>query len=486
MGFGSKARQLLIVLLLLPSAAFGALTVTDRGTGGSGSVQASITVTPASNLAAGSMGVLCYSGDNANGGSGANVPTTIVDSVGNTWVRRQSGSGGTANSLADSAIYTAQLTTAFTTSDNLVITFVSNVTAKNWTLSEIAPAAGKIALYSRGAAGSSSATGTPTINAGVCINQAIIGMAAAESADTFTGDADTTNGNWSTKQSTGVGSGASGNSILSQAKVVTATADQTFNPTLTSADVRLAWIGVEETDSRARAANQDATAGASVTITFTEPIAAGSTAVLCLAADNAGSNGSAANIPTSLTDSKSNSWTLRSTVINDPGAASAGVEIGVYTSLLGTAIARDDTVTVTWQAVNVTAKAWGVWEFSGYLYSSAASTNTGTGTGVSQNNGSVPNANAVIAAVGIEGPDTVTAYDTDTTNGSWSSALEHSSGSSATGDMTMVSQYKIVNATGTQTMNLTMTSADWAGAGVILAPPSSNNTAYLHFLDFFP
>jgi hypothetical protein len=488
-------RQLLIGLLFLPAAAFGTVTVTDRGTGGSNTSTSSITVTGANgvtgNLAAGSLGVLCFAGDNGNGTSN-NLPATITDSVGNTWIRRvaNGSGGGTANGTLEINIYTAQLTTAFNTSDTLTITFTANVTAKVWTLTEVVPTAGNRAIVVETKLGTTG-LGTTTVPSAsapnVAIGAVVIGMAGSESADLFTGDSDSTGGTWSTKQSTGQGSSTSGMSVISQWKITTTSADQGYDVTVSSAsDNRALTINILDTDAKCRAASGDAGGGTTTTITLYNALSAGSTGVVCLAVDNAGLNGSDANIPTSLTDTDGNTWTLRNTIINDPGAASGGVEVGIYTSLLATALSIGDTITITYP-VSVTAKAWIIWEFSGYTYSATASTNIGTSTGPTLTTGTVTNANVVIGAMGAEGPDTITAYDTDTSNGSWSSQANAATGTSVTGDMAVASQYKIVTATASQTWNLTMTSTDWATAGVILNPAVAGGPpAYLHFLDFFP
>jgi hypothetical protein len=126
----------------------------------------------------------------------------------------------------------------------------------------------------------------------------------------------------------------------------------------------------------ARSVGRDAASSTTTTITLTDPIAAGSTGVLGLSADNMGALGAAANIPTSITDSKSNTWTLRQTVINDPGAAGGGIEVGIYTCLLGTALARGDTLTVTYP-VAVASDTWVIWEFAGYVFNSAATGSNG-------------------------------------------------------------------------------------------------------------
>jgi hypothetical protein len=74
----------------------------------------------------------------------------------------------------------------------------------------------------------------------------VIGGGAAEATLAWTGDADTTNGSWTNEQEIGNGTGTSGAAVTSQAKVVTATATQTYNPTLTSADQIIGWIEVTE------------------------------------------------------------------------------------------------------------------------------------------------------------------------------------------------------------------------------------------------
>jgi hypothetical protein len=64
----------------------------------------------------------------------------------------------------------------------------------------------------------------------------------------ITPDADTTNGSWSTQQSTAQGTTTNGIAVASQRKVVTATATQTYNVTLDNvADCILGWIQLTET-----------------------------------------------------------------------------------------------------------------------------------------------------------------------------------------------------------------------------------------------
>lgn len=311
-------------------------------------------------------------------------------------------------------------------------------------------------------------------------------MGAAESGDTWTGDSDTSNGSWSTKQSLGEGSGATGASVISQYKVLTANGNQTYNPTLTSADSELLWMTLHEAPANTRALGGNAGSESTTTVTVGYTIAAGSMGVLCLSADNSGANGSAANIPTSLTDSKSNTWTLQSTTVYDNGAASAGAEVGIYTSVLSTPLVNLDTIPIVYQSVNVVAKVYAVFEFSTATSYVTGDTATGTtGTPSKTTTASVSNGNIVVGALSAEGGDTSTA-DSDTSNGSWSSMAHAACAGTAVSDISLSAQYKTVTATGAQTYNPTLTSADTALAiGVLAAPAASSNKRYLHFLDFF-
>lgn len=243
-------KLILLLFLLFPICANAAITATDRGSGNNNSASGSLSVTPGSNFTANSFGVLCIALDNS-GAAGSNVisPATATDSVGNTWTRRQNNlfDNGAASAGVEIAIYTAPIT-SLTTGGSITVTWTSTTpTAKAWTLTEFTASAGKIINYVTGAIGSGGTTGTPTITSGsIASGDAIIGMGGAESSDTWTGDADSTNGSWTTHQHNVAGSGATGMSITSQTKIVNASAAQTYNPTLTSADVILGWIQLTE------------------------------------------------------------------------------------------------------------------------------------------------------------------------------------------------------------------------------------------------
>lgn len=241
---------LLILLILFPISINATITGTDRGSGNNNTGSGSLSITPTSNFTANSFGVLCVAVDNS-GAAGSNTisPATASDTVGNTWTRRQNNlfDNGAASAGVEIAIYTAPIS-SLTTGGTITVTWTStSPTAKAWTLIEFTPSAGKLINYVTGAIGTGSTTGTPTITSGsITSGDVIIGMGGAESADTWTGDADSSNGSWSTHQHNAAGTGATGMSITSQQKIVTGTATQTYNPTLTSADVILGWIQLTE------------------------------------------------------------------------------------------------------------------------------------------------------------------------------------------------------------------------------------------------
>jgi hypothetical protein len=228
-----------------------ALTGTDRGSGNNNVAGTSLVVTPVSNYAASSFAVLVGAYDNS-GANGADPFSSIVDSVGNTWTSRQAAlfDPGAASAGVTLRMFTSDMTVStLTTANNITISFGANsTTAKAWVLHEITSnVVGATISYVQGNVGAGVTSAAPTITtASITIGNAVIGAGAAESANTWAGDADTTNGNWSTQQSNAAGTGAAGMSVTSQRKIVTASATQTYNPTLTSADCILAWIELTE------------------------------------------------------------------------------------------------------------------------------------------------------------------------------------------------------------------------------------------------
>lgn len=227
-----------------------ALTGTNRGTATDATAGTTFAIVPASNFAANSFGVLCVAADNAGSGGATTVmPATITDSVGNLWTRRQNAiyDPGAASAGVDTGIYTAPIST-LTTAANITITWAgaASVASQVSTLTEFVASVG-VPDYVTGGVGTGAASAVPTVTTGsITSGDAVVGMGGAESGNTWVADADATNGAWSTMQAAAAGTGLTGMSITSQFKIVTGTATQTYNPTLTSADQILSWIQITE------------------------------------------------------------------------------------------------------------------------------------------------------------------------------------------------------------------------------------------------
>lgn len=251
-------RLLSIALLLLVSVgASAAITGTDRGVAGDTTAGATWAWSPSSNFAsATSWGVAALAVDNAETGGVAHTVFTLTDDLGNTWTRQIAPLCDAASTLqgVEGAIFTTpqdggQLTTATV----ITATFANAGTdTKVATLIEVTPTAGSTIEYVTGGVGTCAASTTPTVTtSSITSGNMVIGAVFIEygTNQTITEDADTTNGVWSTQQTTETGgTGNAGQSVASQWKVVTASATQTYDPTLgTAADLIEGWIELTET-----------------------------------------------------------------------------------------------------------------------------------------------------------------------------------------------------------------------------------------------
>jgi hypothetical protein len=229
-----------------------AFTVTARGTGGNSTGATSIAIVPGSNLAAGTVAVLCISYDNS-GSSGADPYSSISDNVGNIWVPRQNSLNdpGAANAGNTGRIFDcAQNVRALTTSDTITISFGStSVPAKAWALWEVKCSQNNCSTQYITGGQASQTSSTPSITTGsITTDDVVIGCITREQNGTRTDDADSSNGTWSTGQATGFGTTTGGAEIITQYKVVSGTATQTYNPTFggTSADGCNLWVQYRE------------------------------------------------------------------------------------------------------------------------------------------------------------------------------------------------------------------------------------------------
>jgi hypothetical protein len=203
--------------------------------------------------------------------------------------------------------------------------------------------------------------------------------------------------------------------------------------------------------------------------------------------DNANTSGTTANISGStLTDSASNTWTLRqdSPYGGSPSGVNLGAEVAIWTSSLTNNIPMLGTVTVTF-AASTTAKSWSVYEFpnsSGYANSGVSSGFTGTTP--SMNTGSITSGNIVVACIACEGVDTITP-DSDTSNGTWATASYVQAGTSGGAGMGHQSQYKTTTGGGVQTYNPTIAASDDMIMGWVEMTIPSGGISSSQYLGFF-
>ena len=235
-----------------------ALTGTDRGTGTNNSSATTFTLSPASNFTAGSIAVIAIAADNAHSGGTQYTTWTVTDTLGNTWTRRQTAliDPGAANAGHVGAFFdTVMDGGVLQTSTTITVTFDTASTAETWTLMEVIGASGTTPTFVTSGTGTSgTGTTSPTITTGsIRSGDMVIGglFLEAGTTETITQDGDSTNGSWSTQQTAEIGSTTSGSNIATQRKVVTATATQTYNPTLGIAgDLCLAWVQYRESPDK--------------------------------------------------------------------------------------------------------------------------------------------------------------------------------------------------------------------------------------------
>lgn len=225
-----------------------------------------------------------------------------------------------------------------------------------------------------------------------------------------------------------------------------------------------------------RGSGGNATAATSLSITPASNFTAGSFGILAVAYDNAGSQG--ADPYVTISDTPVNAWVSRVNSLNDPGAASAGSTLRIFTAPISS-LTTANTITVSFGATSVTAKAWTLIEVTSNATNGSVVYGTGaqaTGSGTTQTitTSSIAINDLVFGALGQEGNGTRTG-DADTLNGSWSTAQSAGFGTT-TGGHEIISQYKIVTAAGAQTYNPTATPlGDWAIAWVSVSEVISDS-----------
>lgn len=211
------------------------------------------------------------------------------------------------------------------------------------------------------------------------------------------------------------------------------------------------------------------TAGVAATATITASV--GDTLIVVAGSDDRAS--AEAMSATAVTDSAGNTWSRLGSSQDTDATANSNCALAIYGTTVTNAL-TGGTVTLT-PVSTVPVKDFTLYRFTGLsLTIRGLNSGAGTGTTPAALATSAPlNGDLVIAAIATEGPtsDSFTG-DSDTTNGSWSAvATDGTTGGTATGNIAIRSQYKIVNADGTQTFNKTLgTSRDYQQLIICLAP----------------
>jgi hypothetical protein len=219
---------------------------------------------------------------------------------------------------------------------------------------------------------------------------------------------------------------------------------------------------------------QNKTAAATVVVTTTAIIPAGTLLVIGVCADNV-----AAATPaiSSITAVGGGTWTDRAGATTQSGATTtAGTGVFVYCRTLyaSTQVASGTAITVTFNA-SPAAKAVALWGAAGIngdvLRNTVVSAVSTTGVPSAVTAGTALAAgDVVIGVVGAEN-NAVPTGDADTLNGSWSTIDGvATTGGSANTNTTVAMQYKTVTATGAQTFNPTGGVADSVAIVFALAP----------------
>lgn len=197
-------------------------------------------------------------------------------------------------------------------------------------------------------------------------------------------------------------------------------------------------------------------ASASTLVASNITVSAGLWVVVAIAADNAGASG--ASSISSVTDSAGNTYTELSITNRTAGSASNdGTTLGIFLGKINTALSSGS-ITANFSP-NTASKAMSIKSISvdtsgETLFYEVGAGVTGSGTAYSAGAVSVTNGYTIYGATALEQIAAATA-DSDTTNGSWSTAHTASAdnGSSNSASQSITTQQKTVNATGNQTYN---------------------------------
>lgn len=230
--------------------------VSDRGTTADTTGAASSAITVVGSTTIGNYMICRVSVDNS-GLNGARPGLTVTDTQGHTWTV---GTGalqdpGAANAGVACYVAYTKITTQIVNGNTITFTWGTGsppakaLVAEEWAnIRKITPL-DQAEVQANGASGTPSIIGNPTK-----ANYLVYGCLGVEcgTIDDYVEDTDTTSGFWFIQARAGAGTTTSGQTVAGAYKVVSASGNQTWNPTITSRDwAQVILVFAQETTFKA-------------------------------------------------------------------------------------------------------------------------------------------------------------------------------------------------------------------------------------------
>ena len=232
-------------------------------------------------------------------------------------------------------------------------------------------------------------------------------------------------------------------------------------------------MGIEKVADRGSTQNNTSETSTLVDLAAGGSVAVGNYLIARVTGDNSGTSGVARTL--TITDPRSNTWTILGPANRTAGVASDGASTWICYAKVANAYTNGDDITFNYSGA-IVAKGVLVEEWRGIHATSpvavASTTATGSSTTPSISRTPVGVGQMFYSALGIEGlaADTYT-QDTDVVDGSWRTLTSITGGDAVTAatSITCRGAYKITG-TAAQTWNPTITSRDWSQVALVFAP----------------
>lgn len=204
--------------------------------------------------------------------------------------------------------------------------------------------------------------------------------------------------------------------------------------------------------------------------------------LVSIAIDNSGINGTASLLDT-ITDTSGNIYTLLSKTTRTAGVSNDGTTLGIWLGRI-TTILNNGSITFNFSS-DTSTKCYSIKKITvgnneWVTPISISNGFTGSGTAFSASAISVISGYTIFGATALE-QSTAAIADSDTTNGSWSTAytIAADTGTNST-SQSLSTQQKTVTATGNQTYNTSSGSTrDWALNTIIFAPTRAKSIIFV-------